>query len=453
MQKQIAFKLLAIFIVGLMVLIPIGMVEYKVYERQSFMDDARASVAQSWTGKQSVLTPIIILPYVVKPLGPSAFVTATGAPVENAKEQVLYAIVQPDELVTNAVVNNKTIYKGIYEVPVYDSKIKITGVFSKRSVSERLSQIQQIAHFHRFGQPYLTTHISDVRGIDAVPTISINGENVFVGPGSRISGLDEGVHTQLSLEKLQSSDAQFDFSVALRGMGSLAFLPVADSAITNVQSNWPHPEFVGVSLPKERQVTAKGFTAAWASSRYSSSGVEVVERCIATKRCSDLTAHSSGVNFIQPVDIYLQSQRSIKYALLFIGLIFTSFFIFETMTPYKIHPIQYAFVGLAISVFYLLLISLAEHIAFAWAYFIGVLSCTGLLLFYVRYLFRSAKYALVFCAMLAGLFGLLYMIVQAEDFALLMGAVLVFAVLAILMAVTRNIDWYGVAGQEQLKKA
>lgn len=443
MQKHVALKLLAIFIVGLMVLIPISMVKFKVYERQGYMDEARFSVAQSWTGQQKLLTPIIVLPYVIKQVETSAFVTATGSPVESVKEEVFYAVIQPDKLDNITDVKNKSIFKGIYEIPVYDSQIKLKGVFSQGNINESLNRIKQVAHFHRLGQPFIATHISDVRGIDAVPVITLNGSEISVEPGSRIVGLEEGVHSELDVSTLSAGEIDFSFSLSLRGMGALAFVPVADASITKLASNWPHPEFVGISLPKDREITAQGFSATWTSSRYSSSGAELVERCITSRRCEDLMSNSSGVNFIQPVDIYVQSERSIKYALLFVGLIFTAFFIFETMTPHKIHPIQYAFVGLAVSVFYLLLISLAEHIAFAWAYFGGVLSCAGLLLFYVRYLFRSLKYSVIFSAMLVSLFSLLYVIVQAEDFALLMGAVLVFSVLATLMAVTRNVDWYG----------
>ncbi len=164
---------------------------------------------------------------------------------------------------------------------------------------------------------------------------------------------------------------------------------------------------------------------------------------------SEVSTASSGVAFIEPVDIYLQSERSIKYAVLFIGLSFITFFILEHMSRQPIHPIQYTFVGLAIAVFYLLLISLAEHLPFHWAYLTGVSCCSSLILFYVRYMLRSGLAAAGFGAMIVGLYALLYVIVQAEDFALLMGSVLVFGVLVALMYVTRDIDWYSIRDTEK----
>ena len=154
-----------------------------------------------------------------------------------------------------------------------------------------------------------------------------------------------------------------------------------------------------------------------------------------------------GVNFIDPVDVYLQTERALKYAILFIGLSFITFFIFEHLGQQRIHPIQYTLVGLAIATFYLLLVSLGEHMALGWAYLIGALSCTGLLLGYVRYVFGDFRYGLMFCGALLSLYGVLYVIIQAEDFALLMGALLVFFVLGVLMWVTRKVDWYGVVGR------
>ncbi|MBL4826385.1 MAG: inner membrane CreD family protein, partial [Spongiibacteraceae bacterium] len=297
-------------------------------------------------------------------------------------------------------------------------------------------------------EPFLSLSISDMRGIDQTPQWQINKTDRLVEPGSQLPGLSAGLHTRLlDMSELEQA-LTFSIHVSLRGMGQFSFISLADEASTRLKSNWPHPEFIGSSLPKHRDISSAGFTALWNSTQYSSNGAQLIARCLEQGNCVDLRNSSSGVKFIQAVDIYLQTDRSIKYAMLFIGLSFITFFIFEHSKKIRIHPIQYTFVGLAICVFYLLLISLAEHIAFHWAYTIAALCCSVLLLFYVRYMLKSFYLALFFFFMIMGLYALLFVIVQAEDFALLMGAFLVFLVLSVLMVVTRKIDWYTLVEKE-----
>ncbi len=445
MQKQLAIKILIIFAVGLLVLIPVSMVKYKIYERQGYLEQAKSSVAESWTGQQLLVSPVLVLPYFTASVSAPGYFNEKSQPVVARSRERQLSIILPDQLSNVIEVDNKLVFKGIYKIPVYDSSINLSGSFSAKKLQEKLSIIRAVPHFEGFGQPYLTLHVSDMRGVDQSPELLVNQSAVLLNPGSKLAALPAGLHGSLgSIDVLQKA---LDFSVrlSLRGMGSFSFVPLADDANTDLHSNWPHPEFIGASLPKKREVSSAGFSALWESSRYSSNGLDVMFSCIKTANCHDLIASSSGVRFIEPVDVYLQSERSIKYALLFIGLSFITFFIFEHIHSQRIHPIQYAFVGLAISVFYLLLISLAEHISFYWAYVIAVVCCSLLLLFYVRYMLRCLKFAVIFCAMLVGLYSLLYVIVQAEDFALLMGAILVFLVLAALMYVTRKIDWYELA--------
>jgi inner membrane protein len=152
-----------------------------------------------------------------------------------------------------------------------------------------------------------------------------------------------------------------------------------------------------------------------------------------------------GVVLVDPVDVYLQAQRATKYGILFIGLTFTAFFLFEVLRQLSIHPIQYALVGSALTVFYLLLISLAEHISFVWAYWIATGACCGLLGFYITYVLKSIKRGSAFAAAIAGLYGVLYVIIQQEDYAFFMGASLIFLALSGVMYVTRNIDWFHIS--------
>lgn len=437
MQKELALKLLAIAVVGMIVLVPVSMVKYKIYERQGYLEQARAAVSQSWTGRQLLVTPVLVIPYQLGVVPASGFVTDTG--LVSAPR---LSLLQPERLDTAFSVANKTVRKGIYEVPVFDSQLELSGRFSGTQLQAQLERIRALPRFESFREPFFSMHISDMRGIDQVPELRINQAAVSLEPGSRMAALPSGVHASFGDTNELQQSLDFSLQMSLRGMGSLSFLAMADVATTSMRSDWPHPEFIGASLPRQRDISDAGFSASWSSSRYSSQGTDVLMDCLDNASCEGLWAAASGVQFIDPVDVYLQSERSLKYAMLFIGLSFITFFIFEHLTHLRIHPIQYAFVGLAIAVFYLLLISLAEHIAFHWAYLIAVLSCSALILFYVRYMLRSFRSAALFCTMLVSLYAVLYVIVQAEDFALLMGSILVFGVLATLMYVTRRIDWY-----------
>lgn len=448
MQRQLAIKIVIIFAVGMLVLIPTSMVQYKIYERQGYQEEAKAVVAQSWTGSQLIVSPVLVIPYRVGAAEKSGFYSTEELQKASAKTAQRLEVVVPDSLDQHFEVTNNSVFKGIYEVPVYDSRVSIVGSFTEATLQQALAKIRRQPRFIDIEEPYLTLHIADMRGIDQTPTLTLNDKAVELQSGSRFDGLPSGLHGNLGSVDRLSQTLSFSLSFSLRGMQSFSFVPLAEEAISHMQSNWPHPEFIGASLPKTRDISENGFSASWSSSRFSGYGADVILRCVSQDSCEYPSSTASGVSFIQPVDIYLQSERSIKYAMLFVGLSFITFFIFEHLTRQPIHPIQYGFVGLAISVFYLLLISLAEHIAFAWAYLIGVICCSSLLLFYVRYMLGSVASAALFSAMILSLYGVLYVIVQAEDYALLMGAILVFLVLTALMYVTRNIDWYQIGESE-----
>ncbi|MCO2314175.1 cell envelope integrity protein CreD, partial [Pseudomonas aeruginosa] len=211
---------------------------------------------------------------------------------------------------------------------------------------------------------------------------------------------------------------------------------------------WPHPSFGGEFLPSEREITAQGFTARWQTSFFATNMEEALRSCVEEQRCDGFQARAFGVGLVDPVDQYLKADRAIKYALLFITLTFAGFFLFEVLKRLAVHPVQYALVGLALAFFYLLLLSLAEHVGFELAYLVSAGACVGLIGFYLCFVLRSVARGLGFSAGLAGLYGLLYGLLSAEDYALLMGSLLLFAVLAAVMVLTRRLDWYGVGRKD-----
>lgn len=440
MQKALTLKILTIAIIGLLLLIPINSVQSQLHERQGYLQHATETVADSWTGTQRILTPILVIPYEVSapPPAPGFYTNGNKPSVERL------SVLTPETMSGEATIKNTRVYKGIYEIPVYHSHIQLTGHFSAERLQQHMKSLANRPHFKRITRPYLSLQLTDMRGVTDIPALQINHKTVQLNPGSNISALPDGLHTSLDPSQL-SEDLAFSLQLALRGMKSVSFVPLADNTSLKLQSNWPHPAFFGATLPVDRHISPEGFSASWRTNRYANHGTVAIAQCIVDAQCQPLLGTASGVNFIKPVDIYQQSERSVKYAILFIGLSFITFFVFEIVKRTRIHPIQYALVGFAIAVFYLLLISLAEHIAFYWAYSIAAASCTALMLFYVRYMLKSLASALSFSLMIALLYGLLYVIIQAEDFALLMGSILVFAALSAVMFITRKLDWYDVA--------
>jgi inner membrane protein len=234
-------------------------------------------------------------------------------------------------------------------------------------------------------------------------------------------------------------------------MENLSFVPAGDLVTIDLQSSWAHPEFVGVFLPSNRDVNSEGFSAHWSVTQFASGIEDKLQRC-EHSNCDPLKSSRMGVRLIDPVDVYLQSERSVKYGILFVGLSFISFFLFENLKKIRIHPIQYALVGLSVATFYLLLISLSEHISFGVSYLIATIACVSLIFAYLKSVLAGLSNSLWFSAALAALYGILYIIIQAEDFALLMGAILVFGMLSIVMLITRRIDWYEIGENMNLQR-
>jgi inner membrane protein len=278
-----------------------------------------------------------------------------------------------------------------------------------------------------------------------MPELKFNGKLATLVPGSKLRGLAAGVHAPLSIKGGASGDIEFEFSLALKGSESISLVPLADEIRAAIEADWPHPRFGGMTLPLTRSVDKTGFSASWQLSKFSTNNSQQIQDCVAHDNCQSLTyGNLITVDLIQPVDIYVQADRSAKYGILFILLTFLSFFIFEVLRKMRIHPIQYGFVGFALALFYLLLVALSEHMQFAGAYMIAASVTLAVLTIYVTHIFKSRLAVAMYSFATGGLYALLYIIIQAEDFALLMGASLIFIVVALVMVLTRRIDWYAV---------
>ena len=287
--------------------------------------------------------------------------------------------------------------------------------------------------------------VNDVRGVEKQPVVQWQGRKIEFEPDSLLKELRNGMHAPLGVVEESDQNVAFSFDLDLHGMERLKFSPLGKSTVVTLKSDWPDPSFIGRYLPSERQIDEQGFTASWNVSSFSSSVAQNLQAC-KKGSCSSLANDMFGVTLFNSVDIYQQSERSIKYGLLFISLTFVVFFLFEVIKGLRLHPMQYLLVGLGLSVFFLLLVSLSELMAFAMAYLVATLASTALIGFYVSSILQSYKLGGFISAGLLLLYGMLYGILGSEDNALLMGSMLIFSVLALVMTVTRRIDWYELSG-------
>jgi inner membrane protein len=290
-----------------------------------------------------------------------------------------------------------------------------------------------------------------VRGIRNIPKIDWGGRLIEFEQGTDLFAFRSGLHAPLGAMPMASAQqVTFSFDLGLDGIERQHFVPVAKNSQISIKSNWPHPQFGGRFLPspKNRQIDAQGFNVAWNISSLATNAQTQLSSIEGEFKVPDSAPLGQvdrfSVGFIEPVNVYSQSDRATKYGLLFVALTFAAFFIFEILKSLPIHPVQYLLVGLALVIFFLLLVGLAEHIAFWMAYVIASAACIALTSFYLTWVLRSAARALGFGVALTLLYGALYGLLNSENNALVLGSILLFAVLAAVMVVTRKVDWYQV---------
>jgi len=441
MQKELAIKLGIIGFIALLLVIPLEMISDKITERASFLQDAKQSVSRSWTASQNVLSALVVIPYEVhKQI--TVIDSITKEKHQKIKKTFHHKFIIPEKLHINANIKNSMRHKGIYNVPVYTSNIDINGYITNANLLKEINAIQSEGKKVVVNHPFFSIVLSDPRGINSIPTLKWENQDIAFNPGSELATNANGLHAMLPYIDLKTpSKINFSYQLALRGMEQLSFIPIGIETKINVQSKWPHPQFFGSFLPTESKIDSNGYIADWNITSFASNIVDKVKSC-EKEACGPLFSGDIGIKHIETVDVYVQSERTVKYGMLFIGLSFITFFIFETLMKLPIHPIQYCLVGFANATFYLLLISLSENIAFGLAYLIASACCSCLLLLYLKPVLKKAKYAYAFSGVLAGLYGALFIIISMEDLALVMGSCLIFSALALVMYTTRHINWY-----------
>jgi len=434
MSIKLAFKLMVIGVVTGVILIALAMVNSTITDRQAYRDEAVKSIEASYAGPQTVIGPVLVRPYTETTVTMVDEGKGTKKPVEHVAQ--MFATSFPHVLDVSGKLSPTERRHGLYKVTVYELSGQLKGAVD---VTE-----PQTTGKIEWGEPYLAMSVTDVRGIVGTPRVLVNGtpQTMLQGADSTTMGWQPNLRVPLQGVKDIHGHLEFAIDMDLAGTEQLSVAPVGDSNHVELNSAWPSPLFAGQFLPRTRDVGANRFTAAWDISSLAA-GTQMQMQSAPAKQIDLMN-----VSLLTPIDPYKLSDRATKYGILFVLLTFGGFFLFEMIKQLPIHPVQYLLVGFALAIFFLLLISFSEHIAFAVAYLISSAACIGLLTFYLSYVLRSVARGLSFGGMLTALYGAVYGLLISEDNALILGSILLFAVLATVMVVTRRVDWYrsGVGG-------
>ena len=446
MERSLGLKLGAIVVLVVMLLVGLLWIGSVGTERQMRRDQVVKDIAESSSQAQRLAGPILVVPYEETVQDWREDPNTGRHPItRQVSGQVL---ILPELFRLEGELPTERHSRGIYEARLYHAHLHVHATFeipAHYGIQDNLTA-------YRFGQPSIALGITDTRGIESTSKVTVNAAPVKLFAGTTSGLLGGGLHAPLSdVDADKPAHVEFAMDLGVLGTSEFHVMPVGRETQISLSSNWASPGFIGQYLPVRHEIGPKGFSAQWATSFFSTNLEESLGYCnnSTTTSCAEFNSRVLGISFVDPVDQYLKTARAIKYALLFISLTFGGFFLFEVLKKLSVHPIQYGLVGAALALFYLLLLSLSEHVGFAIAYVISSGACVTLIGFYVSAILQSAWRRLGFAGALTMLYGTLYALVSADDYALLMGSALLFGLLAVVMVLTRRVDWFALGRREE----
>ena len=428
-------RLILIAFLVLILQIPISMIEGVIRERQMRRDQAIEDVTSKWGRQQTLIGPMITVPYIVE------IPEKDDKGVVTIRTETHYAHFLPEQVHTVGTIDCQVRHRGIFEVPIYEMTLDITGRFAPPDFSDWGIDPDRIL----WDRACLTQEISDVHAITNQVTLGWNGEQIGFSPGAGEANAENtGIHAALK-GRMSAQEYPFSYQLLLNGSMGAFFAPVGRDTRVEIRSDWDAPSFQGNWLPSERTVDRNGFQATW---NIPFLGRNYPQRWNGNSDIRGAIASSVfGVNFISTVDHYRMAARSVKYEVLFLVLTFATLWLFEVLIGVRIHSIQYLLVGMGMCVFYLLELSLAEHIGFLVAYLCASAAIVILISAYCIAVLRGIRRGGVIATVTALLYAYLYVLLMNEDYALLIGSVGLFVVLGTVMYLTRKIDWYSFGKQ------
>lgn len=406
----------------ILMLVPMGYIQGLITERKERQESIIDEVSSKWADAQTVTPPYLVIPYKTND---------TSA----KKEKLENIVLLPQSVQVKGNIDPEKRHRSNYDVLLYRSKLNINGTFAF-SLPKNINPSNLV-----LSEAKICVGISDFKGIEQQVTVNINNVDISLTPGLPVNIDSNGLSApvELTAESLTKT-LPFALTLNLKGSRQLHFMPLSANSSFELSSAWQNPSFDGSTLPIKSKDNGEdnGFPAKW---NFNSANLPfaTVLSGGAIKPYKEL---AFGVSLLQPADQYVKAMRSVKYAILIIGLTFALFFIIELLQQKPVHPVQYVLVGLALVIFYCLLVSFSEYVLFDYAYLIAALATVILITLYTKSHFKNWKTAGIFFGLLSGLYGFIFVLISLEDTALLAGSIALFVVLALVMYASRKINWY-----------
>ena len=443
--QSLTFKGFIIAALVLLLLIPQSMIMDLIYERKERSQETVEKINEKWSNPQTICGPILSIPYLVMHTEIENIVTKDNK--TEKREKIVYKThtlsITPEQLNIKAELFPEEKHYGIYKTILYKSSIKISGNF-KKFINEDTTKYD-----FQWDKAYLTFGLSDLKGVSEKVDFKFCNQPLDVEAGGNIFNEDDSYYNPRNKAKrlimtlpeskshYENETMTFECNMSLNGSESINFIPLGKTTHVDVEGKWATPSFTGSFSPESK--IDDGFSASWKILHLNRN---IPESWLGDYSYKSLYENSFGVDLINTVDHYRQNMRSIKYAILFIALTFVVFFFVEALTKRKIHPLQYLLVGMALVLFYSLLLSISEQLNFAVAYLVSSIAIIGLITAYAYSIFKNKTQTILLTALLCGLYIFLYVILQLEDMALLIGSVGLFVILGVIMFVSRKINFY-----------
>ena len=435
-------KLFAIGVLFGLLWIALLLIDNVRRERLGYREQAEAEIAQSWGGEQVLAGPVLAVPFTYAAKTVREVADARGVPVrtEEVRTTRAWAYFLPSELDVSGRLDPSLRHRGIFIVPVYETRLAVQGRFSPTPAAIGVESAT-----YDWTKARIIVGLQFPRGLRAAPVVQWGGQAVTLEPGTPREGWGETLEAPVNAAAAVAEGVAFSLEMTLQGSRRLAVAPVGAQNRVTLKSSWVDPSFGGAALPARRTVGPEGFEATWEQSYFGRGYPQQWSDAAGQTPVAyhQIAGSAVDVTLLQPVDAYRLVERAIKYGVLFLVLVFANFFLFEVTAKLRIHPLQYLMVGGALVLFFLGYLALSEFIAAGLAYGVAAAASTALVTGYSASVLKTGGRCLVIGGGLAGTYGYLYFILQLEDYALLAGTAALFALLGVAMWATRKIDWYG----------
>lgn len=444
-EESITIKLMSIGFLVLILLIPSSWIQDLMRERETRAEDVVTEVSSKWSGAQTLSGPILVVPYKTIQV-----IKHEKEPDEIVEDTRRYFFL-PETLRVTGKVNPQILHRGIFDVAVYQSELDVNASFN----TPDFASLHIADNLVMWKDAYMIFSINDLRGISDNPSFTVGGvakdtepsNDLGVSVGKPIPATSyesqapvyatNGIIAKLGWNSAADFNGQAQVNLKLKGSQSLNFVPSGKTTDVKLSGPWADPSFDGEFLPEHRTIDEKGFSADWKVLHYN--------RPFSQQWNSEnetLSGSEFGVNLLVPVDQYQKSIRTSKYGQLIIILTFVALFMVEITRKTRIHPFQYILVGVALIIYYTLLISLSEQVGYNLAYWIATVATVGLVAFYSTSFLVTKQLVMLFTSLLVIFYTFIFIIILQQDFSLLLGSVGLFLIVAALMYFSRKIEWY-----------